>query len=298
MGTGLISPLASSSSPLLPADYSRDDIKVIVMSATLDVEPLIRFFDDAVALRVPGRQHPVSVYYTVEPQPDYLECALLTCLAIHEEEDAGDVLVFLPGQDDIEALATQLSIALKQSTLEFARKRTAKAGTNVEEGQIKWARKTNISRVRPANTDSNSLNDTNDEQMILCAAAEEGITCPHFVVRPFFASASAEQQTAEKKSYQPLLNAQPPEIGAGGGPVPDVDALDAARRLAARDDDQGSSVGSPHPGQNCQKRLGECHLQLCLARLRQTPLPIAVVFFFCRIVALHRLRRGIVAHEG
>ena len=188
--------LASSSSPLLPADYSRDDIKVIVMSATLDVEPLIRFFDDAVALRVPGRQHPVSVYYTVEPQPDYLECALLTCLAIHEEEDAGDVLVFLPGQDDIEALATQLSIALKQSTLEFARKRTAKAGTNVEEGQIKWARKTNISRVRPANTDSNSLNDTNDEQMILCAAAEEGITCPHFVVRPFFASASAEQQQA------------------------------------------------------------------------------------------------------
>lgn len=42
-------------------------------------------------------------------QEDYLDACLLTCLQIHEDEKGdGDVLVFLPGQDDIEALSQLL----------------------------------------------------------------------------------------------------------------------------------------------------------------------------------------------
>lgn len=42
-------------------------------------------------------------------QEDYLDACLVTCLQIHEEEKGdGDVLVFLPGQDDIEALSQLL----------------------------------------------------------------------------------------------------------------------------------------------------------------------------------------------
>lgn len=42
-------------------------------------------------------------------QDDYLDACLVTCLQIHEEaEGDGDVLVFLPGQEDIEALSQLL----------------------------------------------------------------------------------------------------------------------------------------------------------------------------------------------
>lgn len=42
-------------------------------------------------------------------QDDYLDACLMTCLQIHEDEKGdGDVLVFLPGQDDIEALSQLL----------------------------------------------------------------------------------------------------------------------------------------------------------------------------------------------
>ncbi|CAN0159342.1 unnamed protein product [Pylaiella littoralis] len=87
----------------------RPELKVIVMSATLDVDLFRRFFRDSVSLDVPGRTHPVDVMCATEDQEDYLDACLVTCLQIHEEEKGdGDVLVFLPGQDDIEALSQLL----------------------------------------------------------------------------------------------------------------------------------------------------------------------------------------------
>ncbi|KAG5190042.1 P-loop containing nucleoside triphosphate hydrolase protein [Tribonema minus] len=63
---------------------------------------------DAAQLRIPGRTHPVQVYYAEESQPDYVDAALMTCLQIHAEEAPGDVLVFLPGREDIDNLALLL----------------------------------------------------------------------------------------------------------------------------------------------------------------------------------------------
>ena len=68
------------------------------MSATLDTSLFQSYFNAAV-LSVPGRQHPVEVMYTAEPQPDVLDAALTAVLQIHADEaQEGDVLVFLPGQ--------------------------------------------------------------------------------------------------------------------------------------------------------------------------------------------------------
>jgi pre-mRNA-splicing factor ATP-dependent RNA helicase DHX15/PRP43 len=86
----------------------RPELRVIVMSATLDVQLFLDFFKDAAHLAVPGRTHPVQLFYADEPQPDYVDAALLACLQIHAEEPIGDVLVFLPGREDIEGLALLL----------------------------------------------------------------------------------------------------------------------------------------------------------------------------------------------
>ena len=49
---------------------------------------------------VPGRTHPVEIFYTPEPERDYLEAAIRTVIQIHLcEEVEGDVLLFLTGQE-------------------------------------------------------------------------------------------------------------------------------------------------------------------------------------------------------
>ena len=42
----------------------RKDLKIVVMSATLDAEKFQKYFDNAPLLRVPGRTHPVEIFYT------------------------------------------------------------------------------------------------------------------------------------------------------------------------------------------------------------------------------------------
>ena len=49
---------------------------------------------------VPGRTHPVEIFFTPEPERDYLEAAIRTVIQIHLcEEVEGDVLLFLTGQE-------------------------------------------------------------------------------------------------------------------------------------------------------------------------------------------------------
>lgn len=55
--------------------------------------------------QVPGRQFPVELYHASEPVADYVDAALRTVFQIHYGEPMpGDILVFLTGQDEIEAL--------------------------------------------------------------------------------------------------------------------------------------------------------------------------------------------------
>ncbi|KAJ3138426.1 hypothetical protein HDU90_001390 [Geranomyces variabilis] len=81
---------------------NRPDLKVIVMSATLDAGKFQKYFNDAPLLVVPGRTFPVEIYYTPEPERDYLEAAIRTVLQIHTCEEPGDILVFLTGEEEIE----------------------------------------------------------------------------------------------------------------------------------------------------------------------------------------------------
>jgi len=80
----------------------RDDLKIVVMSATLDSGKFTEYFRGAPLMKVPGRMHPVEIFYTPEPERDYLEAALRTVLQIHMCEDDGDVLLFLTGEAEIE----------------------------------------------------------------------------------------------------------------------------------------------------------------------------------------------------
>ncbi len=85
----------------------RPDLKLIVTSATLDVERVARFFDDAPIITVSGRNFPIEVRYAEESDAEDPDLPLAVLNAYHDIASSsnttgnGDVLVFLPGEREI-----------------------------------------------------------------------------------------------------------------------------------------------------------------------------------------------------
>jgi ATP-dependent helicase HrpA len=85
----------------------RPDLKLIVTSATLDVERIAEFFGRAPVVRVGGRGHPIEVRYAggaAQDDPDLPPAVLHAYEQIAAEPGdigRGDVLVFLPGEREI-----------------------------------------------------------------------------------------------------------------------------------------------------------------------------------------------------
>lgn len=87
----------------------RVDLKLIVTSATMDSEKFSAFFGGAPTFTIPGRTFKVDTYFSQSPSEDYLESAVSQILRIHVTQPAGDILVFMTGQEDIEATCLALS---------------------------------------------------------------------------------------------------------------------------------------------------------------------------------------------
>ncbi|KAK4113485.1 P-loop containing nucleoside triphosphate hydrolase protein [Canariomyces notabilis] len=68
---------------------ARPELKLIISSATLNAEKFSAYFDDAPIFNVPGRVHPVEVYYTSAPESNYLEASLVTVFQIHATQPEG-----------------------------------------------------------------------------------------------------------------------------------------------------------------------------------------------------------------
>ena len=88
----------------------RPDLKIVIMSATLDAQKFQSYFMDCPLLAVPGRTHPVEIFYTAEPERDYVEAALRTVIQIHATEPEGDILLFLTGEEEIEDACRKINL--------------------------------------------------------------------------------------------------------------------------------------------------------------------------------------------
>ena len=86
----------------------RPDLKLIITSATLDAEKFSTYFFESPIFTIPGRTFPVEIMYTKEPESDYLDAALITIMQIHLSEPAGDILLFLTGQEEIDTACETL----------------------------------------------------------------------------------------------------------------------------------------------------------------------------------------------
>jgi ATP-dependent helicase HrpB len=97
----------------------RDDqpLKILLMSATLEGERLAGLLDDAPILRSEGRMYPVAMRWGRPFQPgEFIEPRLVQTILEALNDEAGSVLVFLPGQAEIRRVHQQLADALGEST--------------------------------------------------------------------------------------------------------------------------------------------------------------------------------------
>jgi len=79
----------------------REDLKLLVMSATINTKAMADYMQDAVIIECPGRAYPVSVSYR-QASKERLVTQVLNALSdVFAQKSKGDVLVFLPGQGDI-----------------------------------------------------------------------------------------------------------------------------------------------------------------------------------------------------
>jgi len=86
----------------------RDDLRIVVMSATLDGERLAQFLD-APRLSSEGRSYPVEVSHFPPRRDETLEAQTRRAVEQAVAQHPGDVLVFLPGQREIARVQAALS---------------------------------------------------------------------------------------------------------------------------------------------------------------------------------------------
>lgn len=79
----------------------RDDLSIMIMSATLDGLPLHELLPDAVNIRSLGRSFPVEVSYQARNQHSRLDEAMGRAIVLALAEHTGSVLAFLPGEREI-----------------------------------------------------------------------------------------------------------------------------------------------------------------------------------------------------
>ncbi|KAL1919541.1 uncharacterized protein VTP21DRAFT_2234 [Calcarisporiella thermophila] len=92
----------------------RKDLKLLISSATMNAQKFSEYFDNAPIFNIPGRPYPVQIHYTSAPEANYLAAAVTTVLQIHVTPAPGDILVFLTGQEEIEAAQAALEHACRK----------------------------------------------------------------------------------------------------------------------------------------------------------------------------------------
>ncbi|TVX95512.1 ATP-dependent helicase HrpB [Cohnella terricola] len=86
----------------------RDDLKLLVMSATLEAEPVAELLGQAPIIRSEGRSYPVETFYRPKSASTELVEAVAQTVGDALRAHDGDVLVFLPGVGEIRAVEASL----------------------------------------------------------------------------------------------------------------------------------------------------------------------------------------------
>ena len=98
----------------------RDDLRIIVMSATLDGARVASLLDDAPVITSEGRAFPVETRYVGRDPNRRIDDEIVDTVLKALRSDHGSMLVFLPGQGEIRRIERQLIERIKDTTIDIA----------------------------------------------------------------------------------------------------------------------------------------------------------------------------------
>ncbi|MDH4022337.1 MAG: ATP-dependent helicase HrpB, partial [Gammaproteobacteria bacterium] len=85
------------------------ELRILVMSATLDGAPLARLLDNAPVITAPGLSFPVETRYADRATTDFVDRQATAAIRAALRDDEGDILVFLPGAGEIRRVESALA---------------------------------------------------------------------------------------------------------------------------------------------------------------------------------------------
>ncbi len=100
-------------------DGLRDDLRLLVMSATLDGGQISAVLNDAPVLESQGRMFPVKTFYTGVDRRGRIEPQVCDVVENAMQQDSGSCLVFLPGQGEIRRVLSMLQERLVDETVDI-----------------------------------------------------------------------------------------------------------------------------------------------------------------------------------
>ncbi|WP_309090379.1 ATP-dependent helicase HrpB [Phenylobacterium sp.] len=98
----------------------REDLRLLVMSATLDGAAVARLLDEAQVVESQGRMFPVETRYLGRDETQRLEDRIVRAVERALAEEPGSLLVFLPGQGEILRTAERLAERLRRPDVDVA----------------------------------------------------------------------------------------------------------------------------------------------------------------------------------
>ncbi|XP_074594607.1 ATP-dependent RNA helicase l(1)G0007 [Brevipalpus obovatus] len=88
-------------------------LKLIVTSATMDSSKFATFFGNVPVFTIPGRTFPVAIDWSRNVVEDHVKAAIKKAKEIHLGLASGDLLIFMPGQEDIDVTCEMIAEELK-----------------------------------------------------------------------------------------------------------------------------------------------------------------------------------------
>ncbi|MBE1504655.1 ATP-dependent helicase HrpB [Rhizobium viscosum] len=95
----------------------REDLRILVMSATLDVERVAALLDHPPIIESTGRSFPIDIRYQDRPGGERIEDAMVRAIVGFHASESGSILAFLPGQAEITRTAERLEGRFGAETL-------------------------------------------------------------------------------------------------------------------------------------------------------------------------------------
>lgn len=88
---------------------NRNDLRLIVTSATMDASKFSNFFGSVPVFKIPGRTFPVEILHSANVVSDFVAQAVSQAVNIHlSTKEDGDILIFMPGQEEIEVTCDKI----------------------------------------------------------------------------------------------------------------------------------------------------------------------------------------------